>query len=69
MIEKIERNSELVQKRVTDPKKWGWGALGKHYGIKRQVAKETFEAHVGKYASKEQIRAYEKLVARRLQRV
>ena len=56
--ENTERNEELVMKRIKDPKKWGWGALGKHYGIHRSYVKEIFERDFEKYAHEDEIEKY-----------
>jgi hypothetical protein len=57
-----DRNESLVQKRIKDPKKWTWGALGTEFGIHRSVAKQIFERDFEKYAKEEQIEKYEKLM-------
>ena len=57
-----ERNQQLVQKRVHDPKKWTWGKLGEHFSIHRSVAKQVFERDLEKYANEDQIDSYKKLI-------
>lgn len=54
MRAKIERNKELVLKRLSDPKKWSFGKLGDHYCIGKTVAEEIFKRDEAKY-QKEQL--------------
>lgn len=42
MPPKTQRNKELFVKRVQDPQKWSWRALGEHYGIHFTTAKGIF---------------------------
>jgi hypothetical protein len=58
----VGRNRSLIQKRISDPKKWTWAALGETFNIHRSVAKQIFERDVEKYAQEDQIVKYEKLV-------
>ncbi len=53
-----ERNQSLVQKRISDPKKWTWGKLGEHFNIHRSVAKEIFERDMEKYGHEDEIEKY-----------
>ncbi len=58
----IDRNRSLIQKRISDPKKWTWASLGKQFNVHRSVAKQIFERDVEKYAKEEQIEKYERLI-------
>jgi hypothetical protein len=57
-----DRNRSLIQKRISDPKKWTWAKLGQEFDVHRSVAKQIFERDVEKYAKEEQIERYEKIV-------
>jgi hypothetical protein len=47
--EKKNRNKDIVDKRLADPKKWSWNELAKVYNLHRQTVKDLFEYHVDKY--------------------
>lgn len=53
-----ERNKDLVLKRVEDPKKWAFRALGKHFRIDTRAAWEIFQRDLQVYASREQVKRY-----------
>lgn len=61
---KTERNKDLVLKRYSNPKKWGWGELGKLYGIHRQYAKDIFERDHANILTTKQIEAYKNRLAK-----
>lgn len=52
MEEKMDRNKELVFKRVSDPKKWSWRALGSLYNIHYTTARQIFTVQSPKYLGK-----------------
>ena len=60
---KETRNKELVQKRVTDPKTWSFGALGQFFNIHKTTAEELFKRDLKKYATATQISKYHKLLS------
>lgn len=39
---KMQRNRELIAKRIQDPSKWSWGELGKYFNIHRTTAKDVY---------------------------
>lgn len=43
---KDQRNKEIVEKRIADPKKWTWKTLGKHYGIHRSTVQKLFKREI-----------------------
>lgn len=53
VAENIERNKELVIKRLHDPKKWSYGKLGEFYKIHRTTAEEIFLRDKEKYSENE----------------
>lgn len=57
-----DRNKSLIQKRISDPKKWTWAKLGQEFDVHRSVSKQIFERDVEKYAKEEQIEKYERLI-------
>ena len=59
-----ERNQLLIQKRISDPKKWTWGKLGERFNIHRSVAKQIFERDMEKYALEGEIEKYTKKIDR-----
>lgn len=40
---KLERNRDLVEKRLANPSQWSFSALGKHFNIHKTTAEEIFK--------------------------
>ncbi len=53
-----ERNKDLVLKRVGDPKKWSFRALGKHFRIDTRSAWEIFQRDLTVYAKSTKVKRY-----------
>lgn len=56
------RNRELILRRINDPEKWSWGALGEFYEISKVTAYNVFWMHVTKYVSPKEIEEYQEKV-------
>lgn len=54
----IERNKDLVLKRINDPKKWSFEALGAYFRMHKTTAEQIFKRDVSKFATKKEITAY-----------
>lgn len=48
----IDRNRELVQNRLRDPKRYSWRVLGRYYNIHFTTAKQIFNRDRDKYGLK-----------------
>ncbi|MDQ3014779.1 MAG: hypothetical protein M3Q73_02875 [bacterium] len=57
-----DRNRSLINKRISDPKKWTWAKLGQEFNLHRSVSKQIFERDVEKYAKEDQIERYQRLI-------
>lgn len=44
-----DRNRLLVEARLSNPKHYSWGRLGRIFGIGKMTAKEIFERDEGRY--------------------
>ena len=53
-----ERNRDLVKKRVTNPEKWSYRALSRHFRIDIRSAWEIFQRDLTAYANREEIKRY-----------
>lgn len=53
-----ERNRDLVLKRVGDPVKWSYRALGRHFRIDIRSAWEIFQRDLTKYVTKAELKQY-----------
>lgn len=51
-ITNVERNRDLVLKRLRNPAKWSWAELGKLYKIDRHTARDIFYRDIHKYSTK-----------------
>jgi hypothetical protein len=58
MKQNVDRNKELVEKRIRDPKKWSYGNLGKFYNMDKKTAYEIFDRDYKKYATSKEIALY-----------
>ncbi len=56
--QKTERNKDLVLKRILEPKKWGYRALGDHFRMDTRAVWEIFQRDHTKYATPEQVKRY-----------
>lgn len=61
MNQNIERNKDLVLKRLEDPIKWSYRKLGKHFHLDPKTVHEIFKRDVEKYGSKGMIKSYKVL--------
>ncbi len=61
---KMERNRDLVYKRISDPKKWTWGVLGDNFGITRERACEAFRDHALKFITPKEMAQYKVKLAK-----
>lgn len=50
--EKIQRNKELVAKRLKDPKLWSFAKLGELYNLHKTTVEEIFKRDVKRYGRK-----------------
>ena len=54
----VDRNRELVQKRVSDPLRWSYRKLGEFYNISKITAEEYFKRDLEKYATPHEVGEY-----------
>lgn len=65
-IPKVDRNRELVQLRISDPKMWTWAKLGEKFKIDRARAYHTFNRHALKYIEPQIYKEYKDIIDRRV---
>lgn len=59
-----ERNKDLVNKRLDNPKKWSYGVLGRYFNIDKTTAEDIFKRDIEKYSTKIKIAKYNILLKR-----
>lgn len=56
------RNRELVHKRLSNPSKWSFGELGRHYNIDKTTAEDIFKRDISKYSTKAEVALYKAMI-------